>query len=236
MVALASWALAVYHPGTMKYLPARAHVILTVKGGRCVFLILRVRKMAQYVCCLPRVTELVSGWPWMQPVCLIGKPALLLINRPTPLFRDTAQHILQDVLLRVCVLCIRHGVPSFSRKDDWANIHGSETSSWGPGSFRETLTHLLPRKSVSCHLLFLTCFFGVEFVFSENDLELNHWAHWKCYEIQNSVCFLTKQEDYIETDDKKFFPLRWTAPELVTSFQDRLLTADQTKYSNIWYV
>ncbi|XP_059555234.1 serine/threonine-protein kinase LMTK2 isoform X5 [Myotis daubentonii] len=41
-------------------------------------------------------------------------------------------------------------------------------------------------------------------------------------------------EDYIETDDKKFFPLRWTAPELVTSFQDRLLTADQTKYSNIW--
>lgn len=40
----------------------------------------------------------------------------------------------------------------------------------------------------------------------------------------------------METDDKKIFPLRWTAPELVTSFQDRLLTADQTKYSNIWYV
>lgn len=53
---------------------------------------------------------------------------------------------------------------------------------------------------------------------------------------QNSVYFLTKQEDYIETDDNKVFPLRWTAPELVTSFQDRLLTADQTKYSNIWYV
>ncbi|XP_019368428.1 PREDICTED: serine/threonine-protein kinase LMTK2 [Gavialis gangeticus] len=42
------------------------------------------------------------------------------------------------------------------------------------------------------------------------------------------------KEDYIETDEKKFIPLRWTAPELVTSFQDRLLAAEQTKYSNIW--
>ncbi|XP_036170901.1 serine/threonine-protein kinase LMTK2 isoform X1 [Myotis myotis] len=48
------------------------------------------------------------------------------------------------------------------------------------------------------------------------------------------IGFSRYKEDYIETDDKKFFPLRWTAPELVTSFQDRLLTADQTKYSNIW--
>lgn len=42
------------------------------------------------------------------------------------------------------------------------------------------------------------------------------------------------KEDYIETDDQKAVPLRWMAPELVTSFQDRLLTAEQTKYSNIW--
>ncbi|KAI5257325.1 Serine/Threonine-Protein Kinase Lmtk2 [Manis pentadactyla] len=48
------------------------------------------------------------------------------------------------------------------------------------------------------------------------------------------IGFSRYKEDYIETDDKKIFPLRWTAPELVTSFQDRLLTADQTKYSNIW--
>ncbi|XP_037363025.1 serine/threonine-protein kinase LMTK2 isoform X2 [Talpa occidentalis] len=48
------------------------------------------------------------------------------------------------------------------------------------------------------------------------------------------IGFSRYKEDYIETDDKKNFPLRWTAPELVTSFQDRLLTADQTKYSNIW--
>uniref|UniRef100_A0A8C6FPH6 Serine/threonine-protein kinase LMTK2 n=1 Tax=Moschus moschiferus TaxID=68415 RepID=A0A8C6FPH6_MOSMO len=48
------------------------------------------------------------------------------------------------------------------------------------------------------------------------------------------IGFSRYKEDYIETDDKKFLPLRWTAPELVTSFQDRLLTADQTKYSNIW--
>lgn len=48
------------------------------------------------------------------------------------------------------------------------------------------------------------------------------------------IGFSRYKEDYIEADDKKVFPLRWTAPELVTSFQDRLLTADQTKYSNIW--
>nr|XP_048292739.1 serine/threonine-protein kinase LMTK2 isoform X1 [Myodes glareolus] len=48
------------------------------------------------------------------------------------------------------------------------------------------------------------------------------------------IGFSRYKEDYIETDDKKIFPLRWTAPELVTSFQDRLLTAEQTKYSNIW--
>ncbi|NXC38213.1 LMTK2 kinase, partial [Penelope pileata] len=42
------------------------------------------------------------------------------------------------------------------------------------------------------------------------------------------------KEDYIETDEKKLIPLRWTAPELVTSFQDRLLSAEQNKYSNIW--
>ncbi|XP_023591108.1 serine/threonine-protein kinase LMTK2 [Trichechus manatus latirostris] len=48
------------------------------------------------------------------------------------------------------------------------------------------------------------------------------------------IGFSRYKEDYIETDDKKVFPLRWTAPELVTSFQDKLLTADQTKYSNIW--
>ncbi|KAM4820577.1 serine/threonine-protein kinase LMTK2 isoform 1-T1 [Thomomys bottae] len=48
------------------------------------------------------------------------------------------------------------------------------------------------------------------------------------------IGFSRYKEDYIETDDKKIVPLRWTAPELVTSFQDRLLTADQTKYSNIW--
>ncbi|KAG8513674.1 LOW QUALITY PROTEIN: Serine/threonine-protein kinase LMTK2, partial [Galemys pyrenaicus] len=48
------------------------------------------------------------------------------------------------------------------------------------------------------------------------------------------IGFSRYKEDYIETDDKKNLPLRWTAPELVTSFQDRLLTADQTKYSNIW--
>ncbi|XP_066496978.1 serine/threonine-protein kinase LMTK2 [Tiliqua scincoides] len=48
------------------------------------------------------------------------------------------------------------------------------------------------------------------------------------------IGFSRYKEDYIETDEKKLVPLRWTAPELVTSFQDRLLTAEQTKFSNIW--
>lgn len=77
-----------------------------------------------------------------------------------------------------------------------------------------------------------------------------HKLHFLHSDLALRNCFLTSdlnvkvgdygiglsryKEDYIETDDKKAFPLRWTAPELVTSFQDRLLTADQTKYSNIW--
>ncbi|XP_065268492.1 serine/threonine-protein kinase LMTK2 [Emys orbicularis] len=48
------------------------------------------------------------------------------------------------------------------------------------------------------------------------------------------IGFSRYKEDYVETDEKKFVPLRWIAPELVTSFQDRLLAAEQTKYSNIW--
>ncbi|XP_032086447.1 serine/threonine-protein kinase LMTK2 isoform X2 [Thamnophis elegans] len=48
------------------------------------------------------------------------------------------------------------------------------------------------------------------------------------------IGFSRYKEDYIETDENKFIPLRWTAPELVTSFQDRLLTAEQTKNSNVW--
>ncbi|OPJ87255.1 serine/threonine-protein kinase LMTK2 [Patagioenas fasciata monilis] len=48
------------------------------------------------------------------------------------------------------------------------------------------------------------------------------------------IGFSRYKEDYIETDEKKLVPLRWTAPELITSFQDRLLSAEQNKYSNIW--
>lgn len=48
------------------------------------------------------------------------------------------------------------------------------------------------------------------------------------------IGFSRYKEDYLETDEKRIFPLRWTAPELVTSFQDRLVIADQSKHSNIW--
>ncbi|XP_074866651.1 serine/threonine-protein kinase LMTK2 [Carettochelys insculpta] len=47
------------------------------------------------------------------------------------------------------------------------------------------------------------------------------------------IGFTRYKEDYVETEEK-FVPLRWIAPELVTSFQDRLLAAEPTKYSNIW--
>uniref|UniRef100_A0A8C8VE90 Serine/threonine-protein kinase LMTK2 n=1 Tax=Pelusios castaneus TaxID=367368 RepID=A0A8C8VE90_9SAUR len=48
------------------------------------------------------------------------------------------------------------------------------------------------------------------------------------------IGFSRYKEDYVETHEKKLVPLRWTAPELITSFQDRMLAAEQTKYSNIW--
>lgn len=71
-------------------------------------------------------------------------------------------------------------------------------------------------------------------------ISCGHVYLWACtcqghvHGIPLNIVLVIMQEDYIETDDKKIFPLRWTAPELVTSFQDRLLTAEQTKYSNIW--
>ncbi|XP_072453927.1 serine/threonine-protein kinase LMTK2 isoform X1 [Notamacropus eugenii] len=81
-------------------------------------------------------------------------------------------------------------------------------------------------------------------------LAIMHKHHFIHSDLALRNCFLTSdlnvkigdyeiglgkyKADYIETDDNKIIPLRWTAPELVTSFQERLLTADQTKFSNIW--
>ncbi|XP_074058013.1 serine/threonine-protein kinase LMTK2 [Macrotis lagotis] len=81
-------------------------------------------------------------------------------------------------------------------------------------------------------------------------LAIMHKHHFVHSDLALRNCFLTSdlnvkigdyeiglgkyKADYIETDDNKIIPLRWTAPELVTSFQERLLTADQTKFSNIW--
>ncbi|XP_063790564.1 serine/threonine-protein kinase LMTK2 [Pseudophryne corroboree] len=48
------------------------------------------------------------------------------------------------------------------------------------------------------------------------------------------IGFSRYKEDYMETSDEKFIPVRWTAPELVTSYQDRVIVADQTRSSNIW--
>ncbi|MEE6498300.1 hypothetical protein FKM82_003036 [Ascaphus truei] len=48
------------------------------------------------------------------------------------------------------------------------------------------------------------------------------------------IGFSRYKEDYMETSEQKLIPIRWTAPELVTSYQDRLIVADQTRPSNIW--
>ena len=125
-------------------------------------------RLSMFAAC-SRGTELVGGWTLIQPVCPIREPALLLINHPVLLLRDTAQHSLRDILLRVRVLYIRHSVPSFSRKGDWAGIHGSETSSWGPGGwFRETLHPPSAQKLCLCvHFFFRLVFLGRVCVFWE---------------------------------------------------------------------
>ncbi|XP_066432485.1 serine/threonine-protein kinase LMTK2 [Eleutherodactylus coqui] len=48
------------------------------------------------------------------------------------------------------------------------------------------------------------------------------------------IGFSRYKEDYMETSEEKFIPVRWTAPELVTLYQERVIVADQTRASNIW--
>ncbi|XP_056392888.1 serine/threonine-protein kinase LMTK2 [Hyla sarda] len=48
------------------------------------------------------------------------------------------------------------------------------------------------------------------------------------------IGFSRYKEDYMETAEEKLIPIRWTAPELVTLYQERVIVADQTRASNIW--
>ncbi|KAG8558061.1 hypothetical protein GDO81_016841 [Engystomops pustulosus] len=48
------------------------------------------------------------------------------------------------------------------------------------------------------------------------------------------IGFSRHKEDYMETTEDKFIPVRWIAPELVTLYQERVIVADQTRASNIW--
>nr|DBA19503.1 TPA: hypothetical protein GDO54_015334 [Pyxicephalus adspersus] len=48
------------------------------------------------------------------------------------------------------------------------------------------------------------------------------------------IGFSRYKADYMEISEDKFIPVRWTAPELLTTFQDRIIVADQTRPSNIW--
>ncbi|XP_055745691.1 serine/threonine-protein kinase LMTK1-like isoform X2 [Salvelinus fontinalis] len=42
------------------------------------------------------------------------------------------------------------------------------------------------------------------------------------------------KEDYFETSDQMYVPLRWIAPELVDEVHGNLLVVDQSKQSNVW--
>ncbi|KAM3915882.1 serine/threonine-protein kinase LMTK2 [Leptodactylus fuscus] len=48
------------------------------------------------------------------------------------------------------------------------------------------------------------------------------------------IGFSRYKDDYMETSEEKFIPVRWMAPELVTLYQERVIAADQTRASNIW--
>ncbi|KAM5151963.1 serine/threonine-protein kinase LMTK2 [Mantella aurantiaca] len=48
------------------------------------------------------------------------------------------------------------------------------------------------------------------------------------------IGFSRYKADYMEISEDKFIPVRWTAPELLTTFQDRIMVADKTRPSNIW--
>ncbi|KAG8433066.1 hypothetical protein GDO86_017371 [Hymenochirus boettgeri] len=48
------------------------------------------------------------------------------------------------------------------------------------------------------------------------------------------IGFSRYKADYMEMGDERFIPVRWMAPELITSYQERLIVTDQTKPSNIW--
>ncbi|KAM9304845.1 serine/threonine-protein kinase LMTK2 [Gastrophryne carolinensis] len=48
------------------------------------------------------------------------------------------------------------------------------------------------------------------------------------------IGFSRYKDDYMEITEDKFVPVRWTAPELITTYQDRIMVAEQTRASNIW--
>ncbi|XP_068100672.1 serine/threonine-protein kinase LMTK2 [Hyperolius riggenbachi] len=48
------------------------------------------------------------------------------------------------------------------------------------------------------------------------------------------IGFSRYKDDYMEISEDKFIPVRWIAPELVTTYQDRIMVAEQTRSSNIW--
>lgn len=86
------------------------------------------------------------------------EPVLLLINHPV-LLRDTAQHSLRDILLRVRVLYIRQH--AFFSGRGRQSIHGFRDQLMRPRRLiQRNPPHPLPRSSVSVSFLFLTCVLG----------------------------------------------------------------------------
>lgn len=168
-------------------------------------------------------------------ICEALRPELLLTNGTLPWARK-AQPVGKGVLFRVHVGAADTAYLPFPGRVTKRAFMAQKPAQEAQEASEKLLAPFPPLQTSFFLPTLVLIMFWAGYEFCENVLELNHWSHDRYNSFENSVCFLTTQEDYIETDDKKVFPLRWTAPELVTSFQDRLLTAEQTKYSNIWYV
>ena len=114
-----------------------------------------------------RVTELVDGWTLTQQS--VQFESLHSYSLTTLFFCSGIQpSIVYKIFCSESVFCASD-TAYFPFPGDWAGVHGSETSSWGPGGwFRETLHPPSARKLCLCvHFFFWLVFLGRVCVFWE---------------------------------------------------------------------
>lgn len=58
----------------------------------------------------------------------------------------------------------------------------------------------------------------------------------RAHKPQLNSLLMWPQEDYVITEDDVSAPLRWLAPELVGERHGGVITMEQTKPGNVWYV